>query len=79
MTTFDKSTSIGFIGAGAVGGSLAGALHDAGYPVVAVASRTFASAETFASRIPDCVPIQSVSRSWLIPSGSCSLRLRTTR
>ena len=62
MTTFDKSTSIGFIGAGAVGGSLAGVLHDAGYPVVAVASRTFASAGTFASRIPGCVPYRSLQK-----------------
>ena len=59
MTTFDKSTSIGFIGAGAVGGSLAGALHNAGYPVVAIASRTYASAERFAARIPGCVPYRS--------------------
>ena len=56
MTTFDKSTPIGFIGAGAVGGSLAVALHRAGYPVAAVASRTPASAQTFADRIPGCVP-----------------------
>ena len=56
MTTFDKSTTIGFIGAGAVGGSLAGALSDAGYPVVAVASRTYASAAAFAARIPGCAP-----------------------
>ncbi len=54
--TFDKSTPIGFIGAGAVGGSLAGALNNAGYPVVAVASRTYASAEQFAQRIPGCQP-----------------------
>ena len=62
MTTFDKSTSIGFIGAGAVGGSLSVALHDAGYPVVAVASRTRASAETFASRIPGCTPYRSFQK-----------------
>ena len=59
MIPFDKSTTIGFIGAGAVGGSLAGALHDAGYPVVAVASRTYASAEAFVARIPGCVPYSS--------------------
>ena len=51
---FDKSTPIGFIGAGAVGGSLSVALRDAGYPVVAVASRTLASARAFAERLPDC-------------------------
>ncbi len=54
VSSFDKSTTIGFIGAGAVGGSLAGALSDAGYPVAAVASRTHASAEAFAERIPGC-------------------------
>ena len=62
MTTFDKSTTIGFIGAGSVGGSLAVALHNAGYPVVAVGSRTFASAERFASRIPGCAPYRSLQR-----------------
>ena len=60
--TFNKSTSIGFIGAGAVGGSLAVALHNAGYPVVAVASRTHASAETFAARIPGCAPYRSLQK-----------------
>ena len=62
MTTFDKSTTIGFIGAGSVGGSLAVALHNAGYPVTAVASRTYASAETFAARIPGCVPYRSLQK-----------------
>ena len=51
---FKKSTPIGFIGAGAVGGSLAVALSGAGYPVVAVASRTPESARKFAERLPDC-------------------------
>ena len=59
MRPFDKNTTIGFIGAGAVGGSLSIALHRAGYPVVAVASRTQTSAETFASRIPGCTPYRS--------------------
>ena len=62
MTTFDKSTPIGFIGAGAVGGSLSVALHNAGYPVVAVASRTHASAQTFAARIPGCAPYRSLQK-----------------
>lgn len=53
-TNFDKTTRIGFIGAGNVGGSLAVAMSAAGYPVVAVGSRTFASAQTFAARIPGC-------------------------
>ncbi len=55
----DKTSPIGFIGAGAVGGSLAVALSDAGYPVVAVASRTHASARRFAARIPGCEPYRS--------------------
>lgn len=62
MRAIDKSTSIGFIGAGAVGGSLAVALHNAGYPVVAVASRTHASAQSFADRIPGCVPYRSFQK-----------------
>ncbi len=59
MKPFDKSTPIGFIGAGAVGGSLAVALHNAGYRVVSVSSRSKSSAETFAARIPGCVPYRS--------------------
>ena len=62
MRDIDKSTPIGFIGAGAVGGSIAVALHNAGYPVVAVASRTHASAQTFADRIPGCVPYRSLQK-----------------
>lgn len=54
MIDFNKSTPIGFIGAGAVGGSLSVALRRAGYPVVAVASRTPASARAFAERLPGC-------------------------
>jgi predicted short-subunit dehydrogenase-like oxidoreductase (DUF2520 family) len=60
MRDIDKTTPIGFIGAGAVGGSLAVALHNAGYPVVAVASRTHASAQSLADRIPGCVPCRSI-------------------
>ena len=43
---------IGFIGAGRVGSALALAMHAAGYPIVALASRSAASAETLAWRIP---------------------------
>jgi predicted short-subunit dehydrogenase-like oxidoreductase (DUF2520 family) len=43
---------IGFIGAGRTANALARALADAGYAVVAVASRTRASAETLAARLP---------------------------
>ena len=62
MRVIDKSTPIGFIGAGAVGGSLAVALHNAGYPVVAAASRTHASAQSLAARIPGCAPYRSFQK-----------------
>ena len=54
MALFDRASTIGFIGAGAVGGSLAVCLSRAAYQVVAVASRTFASAQQFAQRIEGC-------------------------
>ena len=54
MTDFHLQTSLGFIGAGAVGGTLAVALTQAGYRVVAVASRSFTSAQRLAERLPDC-------------------------
>ena len=54
MALFDRTSPIGFIGAGAVGGSLAVCLSRAGYRVAAVASRTFASAQQFAGRIDGC-------------------------
>lgn len=57
---FDKTTQIGFIGAGNVGGSLAVAMSNAGYPVTAVGSRTFASAQTFAGRISDCKAYENI-------------------
>ena len=54
MALFDRTSNIGFIGAGAVGGSLGVCLSRAGYQVVAVGSRTFASARRFAERIDGC-------------------------
>ena len=57
---FDKATQIGFIGAGNVGGSLAVAMANAGYPITAVGSRTFASAQTFAGRISDCTAYENI-------------------
>ena len=57
---FDKATQIGFIGAGNVGGSLAVAMSNAGYPVTAVGSRAFASAQTFAGRISDCKAYENI-------------------
>ena len=47
-------STIGFIGAGAVGGTLAVALGQAGYRVMAVASRTMASAQGLAQRLGGC-------------------------
>lgn len=55
MPNLDKSSRIGFIGAGRVGGSLAVAMSQAGYSVVAVSSRTPESAEQFATRIDGCI------------------------
>jgi predicted short-subunit dehydrogenase-like oxidoreductase (DUF2520 family) len=55
-----KTTTIGFIGAGNVGGSLALAMSNAGYRVIAAGSRTFASAQTFAGRIPGCTAYESI-------------------
>lgn len=54
MALFDRSSTIGFIGAGTVGSSLAVCLSRAGYQVVAVASRTPASAQLLAGRIVGC-------------------------
>lgn len=56
MITLDRSAKIGFIGAGKVGGSLAGAMAAAGYNITAVASRSPASAQRFAASIDGCVP-----------------------
>jgi predicted short-subunit dehydrogenase-like oxidoreductase (DUF2520 family) len=45
---------LGFIGAGTVGTALAVRLSERGYPVVAVSSRTVASAERLAAKLPQC-------------------------
>jgi len=55
-------TKIGFIGAGKVGTALAVQLSNKGYPVVAVASRTFASAEKLAEAVPGCKAYENVQR-----------------
>ena len=55
MASLDRTSRIGFIGAGRVGGSLALAMSRAGYAVVAVSSRTLASRESFAARIEGCI------------------------
>jgi predicted short-subunit dehydrogenase-like oxidoreductase (DUF2520 family) len=54
MPVFGPQSPLGFIGAGAVGGTLAVALEQAGYRVVAVASRTLASASRLAQRLSGC-------------------------
>lgn len=46
--------SVGFIGAGTVGTALAVRLREKGYPVIAVASRTPASAERLAGMVEGC-------------------------
>ena len=50
---------IGFIGAGTVGTALAIRLHEAGYPIVAAASRRLASANALAARAPGCVAMEN--------------------
>jgi len=52
--------TIGFVGAGVVGGALARRLAEAGYPVVAVASRSFGSAVALAAAVPGCAALGSL-------------------
>ena len=59
MPVFGQQSTIGFIGAGAVGGTLAVALGQAGYRVVAIASRTFVSAHKLAQRLAGCTAYAS--------------------
>jgi len=51
---------MGFIGAGTVGTALAVRLREKGYPVVAVASRSRASAERLAARVDGCQVCSSI-------------------
>jgi predicted short-subunit dehydrogenase-like oxidoreductase (DUF2520 family) len=51
--------TLGFVGTGVVGTALAEALAQGGYPVVAVTSRSRASSEALASRLPDAQPVTS--------------------
>lgn len=62
MSIFDRSSSIGFIGAGIVGSCLAISLDRLGYSVVAVSSRTPSSARSLASRIAGCQAYESAQR-----------------
>jgi predicted short-subunit dehydrogenase-like oxidoreductase (DUF2520 family) len=50
---------LGFIGAGTTGGAFARCLSDAGYTVVAVASRSAASAERLAERLNGCQAVEN--------------------
>ncbi|MFH1651456.1 MAG: DUF2520 domain-containing protein [Chloroflexota bacterium] len=50
----NKRPETGFIGAGTVGTALAVLLQRQGYPVIAVASRSRASAEKLARQVPGC-------------------------
>ena len=54
-----RSIQIGFIGAGRTANALATALHSSGYQVTSVFSRTPASADTLANRIPGCLPLKT--------------------
>ena len=53
---------LGFIGAGTVGSALAVRLNERGYPVVAVSSRTRASAEKLATAIKNCQAYDSAQK-----------------
>lgn len=57
-----RQSKLGFIGAGMVGTTLAVALARQGYRVVAAASRTFASAQALAARVPGCTAIISAQQ-----------------
>ncbi len=50
----NKKLRLGFIGAGTVGTALAVRLSSKGYPVVAVSSRSYASAESLAQAVNGC-------------------------
>ena len=53
---------VGFIGAGRAAGALAAGLHERGYRVAAVASRTHASAAALAARIDGCAAVSTAQR-----------------
>ena len=66
--------SIGFVGAGTLGKGLAMALRAHRYKVVAVSSRSLASAQDFAARIPSCEALSSPQE----VAGQCDLVFITT-
>ena len=59
MNTGLRLQSVGFVGAGALGTTLARAMQHLGYRVDAVASRTTASAERLAVGLDGCHAVQS--------------------
>lgn len=66
--------AIGFIGAGRLAKTLAWHVHACGLPVAAVASRSQASAETLAARIPGCLVLDTPQA----VANCCSLVFITT-
>lgn len=59
MTQEQPQPSIGIIGAGVVGTTLAVALSRAGYPVSVASSRSGTSAEALCRRVPGCTPVDT--------------------
>ena len=58
--TFDRTSKIGIIGSGSVGGSIAVALSKAGYRISAAASRSISSAEYLSSLVEGCVAYSDI-------------------
>ena len=59
MAELSRKSTIGFIGAGVLGNSLAMALSRQGYTVAAVTSRSLSSAQALADRVPGCQPYRT--------------------
>ncbi len=74
MSTDADNISIGFVGIGTLGRGLALALDAVGYSVVAVSSRTWASAEWLAERIHDCTALDTAQE----VADACDLVFITT-
>ena len=58
--TFDRTSKIGIIGCGSVGGSIAVALSNVGYRISAVASRSISSTEYLSSLVEGCVAYNDI-------------------
>lgn len=70
----DSQRRLGFIGAGRAAGVLATGLLQAGHTVSAVASRSQASADALAKRLPGCVPYRDAQ----MVADACDLVFITT-